>query len=109
MIKWLFPQVRAPEMARFAFFLLLSLLLNLAQTVGLVLSESLLLAHHGPAALPLSFIIAALTTVLGSLLYALGVHRAKNDRYFIRLLPGLVRFSLVLCAALEEPLPDGEF
>lgn len=109
MIRWLFPQVRAPERARFAFFLLLSLLLNLAQTVGLVLSESLLLAHHGPAALPLSFIIAAVTTVLGSLLYALGVHRAKNDRYFIRLLLGLILLLLGAWAGLEEQLPGVYF
>ena len=105
MIRWLFPQVRAPEMARFAFFLLLSLLLNLAQTVGLVLSESLLLAHHGPAALPLSFLIAALTTVLGSLLYALGVHRAKNDRYFIRLLGGLAALVVMAWAGLTREVP----
>ncbi len=105
MIRWLFPQVRAPEMARFAFFLLLSLLLNLAQTVGLVLSESLLLANHGPAALPLSFLIAALTTVVGSLLYALGVHRAKNDRYFIRLLGGLAALVLLVWAGLTRQVP----
>lgn len=105
MIRWLFPQVRAPEMARFGFFLLLSLLLNLAQTVGLVLSESLLLAHHGPAALPLSFLIAALTTVVGSLLYALGVHRAKNDRYFIRLLGGLAALVLLAWAGLSRAVP----
>ncbi|MBS2040499.1 cyclic nucleotide-binding domain-containing protein [bacterium] len=105
MIRWLFPQVRAPEMARFGFFLLLSLLLNLAQTVGLVLSESLLLAHHGPAALPLSFFIAAVTTVLGSLLYALGVHRAKNDRYFIRLLAGLALLVLLAWSGLSRGIP----
>jgi hypothetical protein len=105
MIRWLFHQVRAPEMSRFGFFLMLSLLLNLAQTVGLVLSESLLLAHHGPAALPLSFLIAALTTVLGSLLYALGVHRAKNDRYFIRLLGGLAALVLLAWAGLTRAVP----
>ncbi|MFN8608275.1 MAG: cyclic nucleotide-binding domain-containing protein [Vulcanimicrobiota bacterium] len=105
MIRWLFPQVRAPEMARFGFFLTLSLLLNLAQTVGLVLTESLLLAHHGPAALPLSFLIAAVTTVVGSLLYALGVHRAKNDRYFIRLLAGLSLLVLLAWSGLSRQIP----
>jgi hypothetical protein len=105
MIRWLFPQVRAPEMARFGFFLVLSLLFNLAQTVGLVISESLLLAKHGPAALPLSFIIAAVTTVLGSLLYALGVHRAKNDRYFIRLLGGLAALVVLAWAGLTREVP----
>jgi HEAT repeat protein len=86
LLTFLFPQVRSSEHSRFAFFLLLSLLLNLAQTTGLVLSESLLLARLGPAALPVAFVGSALATVFGSLLYALGVHRAKNDRYFIRLL-----------------------
>lgn len=92
MQRWLgrlFPQVRSPEWPRFQFFLALSLLLTLAQTIGLVLSESLLLARYGPGSLPLSFLLAALATMLGSLVYALGVERAKNDLYFIRLLAWL--------------------
>lgn len=95
LISRLFPQVRPAEVGRFGFFLSLSLLINLSQTVGLILSESMLLSHHGPAALPLSFMVAALVTVVGSLVYALGVHRAKNDRYFIRLLGGLALLVLI--------------
>ncbi len=97
---WLraFPQVRRNEAERFGFFLLLSLLLNLAQTVGLITSETLFLAHYGPAQLPLSFIVAAVATVVGSLGYALGVNSAKNDRYFIWLLA--IQAALVLLGRL---------
>ena len=97
---WLraFPQVRRNEAERFGFFLLLSLLLNLAQTVGLITSETLFLAHYGPSQLPLSFIVAAVATVVGSLGYALGVNSAKNDRYFIWLLA--IQAALVLLGRL---------
>jgi len=105
LLSKLFPQVRAPEQTRFLFFLSLSLLLNLSQTLGLVLSEALLLAHYGPASLPLSFLIAALATVMGSLLYALGVHRAKNDRYFLRLLGGMAILVVFAWMAVESQVP----
>ena len=89
LIRLLFPQVRRHEHGRFLFFLSLFFLVNTAQTTGLILSEALLLASYGPASLPVSFIVAALATIAGSLLYALGVHQSKNDRYFIDLLAGL--------------------
>ncbi|MBT9587665.1 cyclic nucleotide-binding domain-containing protein [bacterium] len=96
-------------MSRFAFFLTLSLLMNLSQTVGLVISESMLLTHYGPASLPVSFLIAAVVTVLGSLIYALGVHRAKNDRYFLRLLGGLASLIVLTWACLQYDLPGMYF
>lgn len=88
--------VRSRERGRFGFFLALSLLLNLAQTCGLVVSESLLLSLQGADSLPLTFLLAALSTVGGSLLYALGVDQAKNDRYLISL---LCAFALLVCLA----------
>jgi len=82
----LLPSVRRSERSRFLFFLSLSGLISLAQTLGLVGCESLLLAHLGPSALPLVFVGASLLTVLGSLIYAMGVQRARNDIYFIKIL-----------------------
>jgi hypothetical protein len=105
----LFPQVRSPEVGRFVFFLCLSLLINLAQTIGLVISESMLLVHYGPASLPMSFLIAAVATVVGSLIYALGVHRAKNDRYFLRLLVGLAFLIVLTWGGLQYQLPGVYF
>lgn len=101
-LQKIFPQIRAHEGGRFFFFLSLSLLISVAQTVGLILSESLLLSHYGPASLPLSFLVAAIATVFGSLLYAFGVNQAKNDRYFIRLLAGLAGLVLLATLALEQ-------
>lgn len=82
----LLPSVRRSERSRFLFFMSLSGLISLAQTLGLVGCESLLLAHLGPSALPLVFVGASLLTVLGSLIYAMGVQRARNDVYFIKIL-----------------------
>ena len=81
----LIPAVRPRERTRFLFFLSLDLLLSLSQTLGLVATESLILGHFGPDVLPYNFVAASLITVMGSLVYALGVNRAKNDLYFIRL------------------------
>ena len=91
----LFPSVRKTERRRFRFFFLLSGLLVLGQTLGLVGVESLLLTHLGASALPLAFIAASLVTVLLSLLYAFGVDRARNDNYFVRILIG---FAILVSA-----------
>ncbi len=90
----IFSSVRKKERARFVFFLTLSGLLSLGQTVGLAGSESLLLAKLGAAALPVTFIAASALTVMGNFLYAVGVDRARNDVYFIRLLMGA---AVALC------------
>lgn len=102
LFQTLFPQVRSNEGSRFFFFMTLSLLISLAQTVGLILSESLLLSHYGPSALPLSFFVAAIATVAGSLLYAFGVNQAKNDLYFIRLLGGLALLVVLAIFLLKQ-------
>ena len=82
----LLPGVRRGERGRFLFFAALVALLNMALTVGLVGVEALFLARVGIALLPHTFVIAALTTVLGTLVYAIWVGRARNDSYFIVIL-----------------------
>lgn len=82
----LFSAVRRKERGRFVFFLTLSGMLAMGQTLGLAGSESLLLAKLGAAALPATFIAASALTVLGNFLYAVGVDSSRNDVYFIRLL-----------------------
>ena len=82
----LLPGVRPRERGRFLFFAALSALLSLALTVGLVGAEALFLARVGVALLPHTFVAAALTTVGGTLLYALWVGRTRNDSYFIVIL-----------------------
>lgn len=109
MLWAIFSGVRKKERQRFLFFLTLSGLLCVGQTLGLAGSESLLLARLGAAALPLTFIGASALTVLGNFLYAVGVDRARNDVYFIRLLLGatvvLVGLTLACVYGLSWALP----
>lgn len=96
----LFSSVRAQERDRFLFFFLLAGMLVLGQTLGLVGAESLLLAHLGAGVLPKVFVLASLSTVLGSLVYAVGVDNSRNDNYFVRIL--LIFSSAIALAALAE-------
>lgn len=89
--------VRPTERARFLFFLSLLGLINLAQTLGLVGAESLLLTRFGAGILPQTFVAASLVTVFGSLVYALGVDRSRNDAYFIKIL-GILALAVGGCA-----------
>ncbi len=82
----LLPGVRRRERGRFLFFAALAALLGSALTVGLVGAEALFLARVGVARLPHTFVLAALVTVGGTLLYALWVGRKRNDTYFILIL-----------------------
>jgi HEAT repeat protein len=75
----LLPDVRSGERTRFLYFAGLFTLIALAQTVGLAGSEALLLGKLGAAALPRTFILASLSTVAGSFLYAACVGRLRND------------------------------
>lgn len=88
MLWALFSGVRKRERQRFVFFLVLSGMLSMGQTLGLAGSEALLLARLGAQALPTTFIAASILTVLGNFLYAVGVDRSRNDVYFINLLMG---------------------
>lgn len=96
----LFPSVRAQERDRFLFFFLLAGMLVLGQTLGLVGAESLLLAQLGAGVLPRVFVLASVSTVLGSLVYAVGVDNSRNDNYFIRIL--LIFSGAIATAALVE-------
>jgi HEAT repeat protein len=82
----LLPDVRTGERSRFLFFAALFTLINVAQTVGLAGSEALLLGKLGAHALPVTFIVASLATVLGSFAYAIGVGMLRNDDLFTALL-----------------------
>jgi HEAT repeat protein len=82
----LLPDVRGGERSRFLFFASLFTLITLAQTVGLAGSEALFLAEFGAARLPPTFIAAAVTTVLISLLYAVRVGEVRNDLLYIHML-----------------------
>ena len=82
----LLPGVRRRERGRFLFFAALAALLGSALTVGLVGAEALFLARVGVARLPHTFVLAALVTVGGTLVYALWVGRKRNDSYFIVIL-----------------------
>ncbi len=92
----LLPDVRTGERTRFLFFAALFTLINVAQTVGLAGSEALLLGRLGAGALPVTFIVASLATVLGSFLYAVSVGRLRNDD----LCAGLLALSAVLIGCL---------
>jgi ATP/ADP translocase len=96
----LFPSVRQQERERFRFFFLLAGLLVMGQTLGLVGVDSLLLSHLGAGVLPTVFVVASVSTVLTSLLYAVGVDNSRNDNYFIRLL--LIFASCIAGASLLE-------
>lgn len=85
MRRWL-ASVRSAERERFAFFFGLGGLIAIAQMLGQAGSESLFLARLGAARLPATFVAASLTTVAVSLLYALRVGRARNDRVLVELL-----------------------
>jgi HEAT repeat protein len=79
------PGVRASERGRFAWFAALGGLLTLAQTVGLAGAEALFLARLGAGRLPETFVLASAATVGASLLYAVRVGRARNDRVLAEL------------------------
>lgn len=95
----LLPAVRAPEQDRFLFFFRLSALVTLAQTLGLAGSEALFLERVGPSALPVAFVLAPISTVLGCLAYAAIVGRVRNDLLFCGLL-GFAALALGLGALL---------
>ncbi|MFQ5417444.1 MAG: HEAT repeat domain-containing protein, partial [Myxococcota bacterium] len=82
----LLPGVRTQERPRFLFFAGLATLISLAQTLGLAGTEALFLARYGAALLPITFIAAALFTVLGSMVYAARVGTERNDGLFVRML-----------------------
>ena len=84
----LFPAVRPAERGRFLLFFGLLALVTLAQTVGLVGTETIFLARLGSRALPPAFVAAACATVLASLVYAAVVGRARNDSLFAGMLAG---------------------
>ncbi|HSJ95846.1 MAG TPA: hypothetical protein VLC53_02165, partial [Myxococcota bacterium] len=94
----LLPGVRAGERERLAWFAALGGLLTLAQTVGLAGAEALFLARLGAERLPETFVLASATTVGASLLYALRVGRARNDRVLAEL--ALLAAAAVAGAAL---------
>lgn len=94
----LLPGVRRRERGRFLYFAALAALLNMALTVGLVGAEALFLSRVGIELLPHTFVIAALTTVLGTLVYAVWVGRARNDSYFIVIL--LIAVGLIVFGTL---------
>ncbi len=84
----LFPAVRHSERERFVFFSSLYAGITMAQTLGLVGSEALFLAHVGPGRLPEAFLWASVTSVGGTFLYAALVGHIRNDRLFISMLVG---------------------
>ena len=94
----LLPGVRRRERGRFLYFAALAALLNMALTVGLVGAEALFLSRVGIELLPHTFVIAALTTVLGTPVYAVWVGRARNDSYFIVIL--LIAVGLIVFGTL---------
>jgi len=96
MWQWL-ASVRTAERERFAFFIGLGCLVSIAQMLGQAGSESLFLARLGAGRLPATFVAASLTTVAASLLYALRVGRARNDRVLVELL-AVAALAVVLAA-----------
>jgi HEAT repeat protein len=84
----LLPDVRPGERVRFLFFVTLFGLVSLACTLGLAAVEALFLARVGPEQLPLTFILAAPVTVLGSVAYGAWVGRSRNDDLFVLMLVG---------------------
>jgi ATP/ADP translocase len=101
----LLPAVRTAERGRFLFFASLYGLLTLAQTVGLVGAEAFFLGRSGAEALPRTFVIASLTTVLASLAYAAVVGRARNDGLFVAML--LTTAALLGAGSLLSGAPAG--
>jgi HEAT repeat protein len=84
-LQWL-PEVRPPERGRATWLALLGVGYTLTQTVGLAGAEALFLARLGAGRLPVTFVLASAATVVASLLYALRVGRARNDRILLELL-----------------------
>jgi hypothetical protein len=84
-LQWL-PEVRPPERGRATWLALLGAAYTLTQTVGLAGAEALFLARLGAGRLPATFVLASAATVVASLLYALRVGRAHNDRILLELL-----------------------
>ncbi|MBW2382278.1 MAG: cyclic nucleotide-binding domain-containing protein [Deltaproteobacteria bacterium] len=80
------PGVRRTERDRFLFFFVLAGLLSTSATLGLAGSEALFLAGLGPEHLPMAFILASAATLVSSILYAMVVGRARNDRLFVVML-----------------------
>jgi HEAT repeat protein len=96
-VAWrLLPDVRPGERTRFLFFFSLCGLVSLASTLGLAAAEALFLVRLGPDLLPLTFILAAPATVLGTLAYGSWVARTRNDTFFAQMLVGA---SVLLGAA----------
>jgi HEAT repeat protein len=99
----LLPAVRRAERGRVAFFIGLFTLVNAAQTVGLAGTEALFLSQLGAAQLPLAFLIAALTAMLGSAGYAAIVGSVRNDTLFLQMLAVSGAALSCLPIALPEP------
>lgn len=78
--------MRTGERPRFLFFALLAVLLGVGLSTGLAAVEALFLTRVGPARLPETFVLAALVSAAGSLLYAYWVGRLRNDGFFVLLL-----------------------
>jgi HEAT repeat protein len=106
MWQWL-SSVRTAERERFAFFIGLGCLVSIAQMLGQAGSESLFLARLGAARLPATFVAASLTTVAASLLYALRVGRARNDRVLAELLVGAALAVALAAFAVREGSAPG--
>ena len=83
--RWL-RDVRPTERGRVLFFLSVSTLLTVGQTLGLASSEALFLARYGVENLPQTFIVASVVTVLGMLGYGACVGSIRNDRIFVHML-----------------------
>jgi len=82
----LIPAVRRTERGRFACIMALGAVVTLAQGMGLAGAEALFLVRLGAERLPTTFVLASLFTVGASLLYAVRVGRARNDRVFVEVL-----------------------
>lgn len=78
--------VRADERERFGWFVALAALLSFGQMLGLAGTETLFLARLGAERLPAAFVFASIATVAASLVYALRVGRARNDRVAVEVL-----------------------
>jgi len=92
--------VRPQERGRVGFFLALGGAIALAQTVGLVAAEGLLLARLGVVALPATWLMASALTLGASLLYARRVGVERNDRVLVELLLLAVAIALALALAV---------
>jgi len=96
----LLPAVRRGERGRFLFFSALNLLISVAQTVGLAGSEALFLGRLGAQHLPTAFILASISTVGASLVYASVVGKTRNDSLQVAILLGFAASLGVSCLFL---------